>query len=157
MKSNRQMKRAFTLLEIMLVIVIILMLGAVVVRNISGQGDKARRQTTMILVKSVGQDLEMFKMDMGRFPTTEEGLKALYSKDSIQDEELAKKWDGPYHGEDKGETVETEFKIKDAWEHELHYASPGEHNTKTFDLYSDGPDGQEGNDDDIVNWTVETR
>ena len=157
MKSNRQMKRAFTLLEIMLVIVIILMLGAVVLKNISGQGDRARKQTTAIQLRSIGENLEMFKLDMGRFPTTEEGLKALYSADSIQDEELAKKWAGPYMGEDKGGDVETEFKIKDSWEHEFHYASPGEHNTKTYDLYSDGPDGQEGNEDDIVNWEVEEK
>ncbi|MFA5865240.1 MAG: type II secretion system major pseudopilin GspG [Phycisphaerae bacterium] len=151
----RSTGRAFTLLEVMLVIVIIAILAGVVVTNVMNQGEKAKKQATELKIKNIEQALDLFKLDIGRYPTTEEGLIALNAVDPIQDEDLAKKWAGPYAGADKGDSVKKEFKLQDTWNHDFHYKCPGEHNTKTFDLSSDGPDGQEGTDDDLVNWETE--
>ncbi len=150
-RSSRKTQRAFTLLEILLVIVILVTLMAVVLPNLGGSREKAKIGTTQVQMNSIENSLELFNNDVGRYPTTEEGLNALNSSDQIQDEDLVKKWHGPYLGKE----TEKEFELKDAWEHEFRYTCPGEHNTKTFDLASDGPDGQEGTDDDIVNWKKE--
>jgi general secretion pathway protein G len=146
----RQTKRAFTLLEIMLVIVIIIALAAVVVPNLGSRREQAKIGTTKIQLKSIEDAMEYFKTDVGRYPTSEEGLQALNSAEQIQDEELSKKWHGPYLGKET-----KQFSLKDAFDHDFHYTCPGEHNTKTFDLYSAGPDGQEGTEDDIGNWEKE--
>jgi len=150
MRQRRLVRRAFTLLEIMLVILIIVMLAGVVVVNISGAGDKAKIGTTKVARDSIAKGLEMFKMEVGRYPTPEEGLESLVSGDKIQDDTLQKKWKGPYI-ESKGQ----DDPLKDKWEREYKYTCPGEHNTKSFDLSSAGPDGQEGSDDDITNWKSE--
>jgi len=146
-RSSVRVMRAFTLLEIMLVMVIIITLAGVVVVNLGSRREQAKINTTKIQLKSIEDGLEYFNSDLGRYPTTDEGLQVLNTGDQLQDEELAKKWHGPYLGKET-----KDFSIKDAWEHDFKYVSPGEHNTKTFDLYSAGPDGQEGTEDDIVNW-----
>ncbi len=151
MMKRRTAKKGFTLLEVLLVIVILVTLAALVLPNFAGVGDKAKIDATKLQIKGLEDALEIFKTHIGRYPTTEEGLKALNDKDQIQDEELAKKWNGPYSG--KGETKE--FDVKDAWNHEFRYTSPGDHNTKSYDLYSAGPDGQENSEDDITNWVTE--
>jgi general secretion pathway protein G len=147
-EHQRVARRAFTLLEVLLVIVILVTLAAVVVPNLTGAKDQADKGTTQTQISGIESALDMFKMNIGRYPTTEEGLGALYDKDQIQDDDLVKKWNGPYLG--KGDSDEKS--LKDAWNHEFRYTCPGEHNTKSFDLSSDGPDGEEGTEDDIVNW-----
>jgi len=142
-------------LEIMLVIIIIIALAADVVPNLTGRKATADRGTTQIQMKSIEDALDNFKFEVGRYPTTEEGLNALTNSDAIQDEELVKKWNGPYIGRESEN--KKDFTLKDAWNHEFKYVSPGEHNTKSFDLYSAGPDGQEGTEDDIKNWDDEDR
>jgi general secretion pathway protein G len=144
-------RRAFTLLEVLLVIVILVTLAAVVVPNLTGSQDKAKKGTTQIQIKNIESALDMFKTDVGRYPTTEEGLKALYDKDQLQDEDLVKKWGGPYLGKEGTDDKD----LKDAWGHDFRYTSPGEHNTKSFDLYSDGQDAEEGTEDDVQNWKEE--
>jgi general secretion pathway protein G len=151
MSMKRSMRKGFTLLEVLLVIVILVTLAALVLPNFAGVGDKAKKDATALQIKGLEDSLEIFKNHIGRYPTTEEGLKALNDKEQIQDEELAKKWSGPYTG--KGES--TTFNVKDQWGHEFRYTCPGEHNTKSYDLYSAGPDGQEGTEDDIMNWEKE--
>jgi len=145
-------KRAFTLLEIMLVMVIIIALASVVVVNLGARRDKAKIDQTTIQLKSLEDGLDFFNSDIGRYPPPEEGLQALNTADQMQDEELTKKWHGPYMGKET-----KTFTVKDAWNHEFKYTCPGEHNTKSYDLYSAGPDGQEGTEDDIVNWEVESK
>jgi general secretion pathway protein G len=139
-------------LEVMLVIVILVILAGVVLTNYSGATDRAKIGATQVRLKSIEDALDLFKMDLGRYPTTEEGLQALVSSDQIQDEDLVKKWKGPYLGKE-GQPPE----LKDGWSRDYKYTSPGEHNTKSFDLYSAGPNGQEGDEDDIRNWKEETK
>jgi general secretion pathway protein G len=151
MSKKRSSRRGFTLLEVLLVIVILVTLAALVLPNFAGVGDKAKKDAAALQIKGLEDALEIFKNHIGRYPTTEEGLKALNDKDQIQDEDLVKKWSGPYAG--KGET--TDFDVKDPWNNEFRYTAPGTHNTKSFDLYSAGPDGQEETEDDIGNWAKE--
>ena len=147
-KYRRSMSREFNLLEVMLVIIILVTLAAVVVPNFMGTQDEAKIKTTQIQIKNIESALDLFKMSVGRYPTTEEGLKALYDADQLQDEDLIEKWGGPYLGKEGTDDED----LQDAWGHEFRYNCPGEHNTKSFDLYSDGPDGEEGTEDDVKNW-----
>lgn len=134
----------FTLLEVLLVIVILVALAALVLPNIAGRGEEANIGTTKIQMGTVKDALEFFKMKMGRYPTTDEGLESLFDKEAIDDEDLQEKWTLAFMTKKSG--------IKDAWGHQFHYVHPGENNEDGFDLYSDGPDGEEDTDDDIINW-----
>lgn len=136
-------RRAFTLLEVLMVVVIIGILAALVVPNFFGAQEGAKEDLTRALVDSgVNGTLDMYRMHMGRYPTTDEGLAALIEEPD--DEELAEKWRGPY--------LKEGAKLQDAWGNDLIYESPGQYNENTYDLSSPGKDAQEGTEDDITNW-----
>jgi general secretion pathway protein G len=136
-------RRAFTLLEVLMVVVIIGILAALVVPNLFGTLEGARIDTTKSTVESgFNGMLDLYKMHMGHYPTTDEGLAALVEQP--EDDELAEKWRGPY--------LKEGTKLEDAWGHEFNYESPGQYNENSYDLSSPGPNGQEGDDDDITNW-----
>lgn len=136
-------RRAFTLLEVLMVVVIIGILAALVVPNLFGTLEGARIDTTRSTVESgFAGALDLYKMHMGHYPTTDEGLAALLEKPD--DDELAEKWRGPY--------LKEGTKLEDAWGNEFIYESPGQYNENSYDLSSPGPNGQEGDDDDIGNW-----
>ena len=136
--------RAFTLLELLMVIVIIGLLAAFVAPQFFGTGEKAREDLTRHQVESgLMGALDMYRVHVGHYPTEEEGgLNALLQKPD--NEEVAKKWGGPY--------VKRPEDLKDAWGHELLYRSPGQYNEHGYDLSSPGLDAQEGTEDDITNW-----
>jgi len=90
--------------------------------------------------------LGMFEVDIGRYPTTAEGLDALLSKPS---DLSITNWRGPYL-EKAGDLKN----LKDPWGHEYIYRCPGAHNPDRYVLYSMGPDGKDGTPDDIGNWPV---
>lgn len=142
----QRQRKSFTLLEVLLVIVILVTLAALVLPNLPVRREQAKIGTTKIQIKSIEDALEYFKTDIGRYPTADEGLDALTEEDSI-DDEFSKKWHGPY--------LKKSGELKDPWGNEFHYVVPGEHNEKTFDLSSNGPDGEEGTEDDITNWIEE--
>lgn len=145
--NHSSVRSAFTLIEVLLVIALLVALGAMVLPKVMGSGDKAKIGLTQAQIDGLRTALDLFKLDVGRYPTTDEGLKALWEKDAISDDELAKKWD------EKGYVAKnTEF--KDSWSRELNYRCPGEHNEDGYDLWSNGPDGEEGTDDDVKNWTT---
>ena len=139
-KLNRDM-RGFTFLEIMFVVVIIGILAAIVGPNLVGKSEKARITTTKAQMNSIQTALQAFEMNVGRFPTTEEGLDALVKCPSDVSEDM---WDSPY----------LEEIPKDAWDNAFVYKYPGD-NAIYYDLYSYGPDGQEETEDDITNWKKE--
>lgn len=142
-RTVRTRRRAFTLLEVLMVIVIIGILAAVVVPNFFGAGEGAKEDLTRSVVQSgLNGALEMFRMNVGRYPTTEEGLRALV--EPPDDEEAAARWRGPY--------VKDPSTLKDAWGRDFIYESPGTYNEDGYDLSSPGRDGQPGTDDDITNW-----
>ncbi len=134
-------RRAFTLLEVMLVIVILGALAATVAVVLRGAQDKANNNITKLLINKVAAAIERYNLDMHHYPTDSDGgLRALIEQPSDADQ--AKKWGGPY--------VEAKD-LKDIWEHDLVYACPGQYNTNGFDLSSLGKDGSQS-DDDITNW-----
>lgn len=120
-------QRGFTLLEIMVVVIIIGLLAAIVAPNVIGQSDKARVEIARTNMAALGSALDMYKLDNGKYPTTEQGLQAL-----VEAPTDAKNWTEPYI---KQEPV-------DPWQNEYVYISPGLDGP--YDLYSLGADGQEG-------------
>ncbi len=137
-------RRAFTLLEVLMVVVIIGVLAALVVPNIFSAGKRAKIDLTQALIKSgINGALDMYKMRMGHYPTDDEGgLDALITPPD--DEELAKRWLEPF--------IKEGSELKDAWGSDLIYSSPGEYRENSYDLSSPGPNMIEGDDDDITNW-----
>ena len=133
----------FTFLEIMLVVVIIGILMSFVGPSLVGRTQKARIAAAKQQIVGIKTALKMFEMETGRFPSSEEGLKALVSKPSGLDET---EWGGPY--------IEDGVIPKDPWSEEYQYAFPGDHGTY-YDLWSSGPDKSSGSDEDITSWIVQ--
>ena len=129
----------FTLIEVMVVVVILGILAALIVPNVIGQGDKARAGTTVSTLATVSNSLDLYRLDNGKYPTTQEGLDALINKPAS-----APNWlQGGYI---KGGLP------TDRWSNDLQYIAPGS-NGRAYDLYSFGGDGKEGGSDldaDIV-------
>lgn len=135
-KINRPQK-GFTLIELMLVVIIIGALSAMVLPRLVGRSEQARTSATRADIKAnIATGLKLYELDNGAFPTTDEGLNALFSQSAS-----AGNWNGPY----------LESKPIDSWGREYQYKSPGAHRPQGYDLYSFGKDGKEGNDD-ITNW-----
>ncbi len=135
-------RRGFTLIELMLVVIILGILVAAVVPRLVGRSEQARRETAKSDIKgSLALALDMYELDNGQYPSTAQGLEALQNKPSLPP--VPANWNGSY------------LKKKaplDPWGHPYAYSSPGTHNSDDYDLYSMGPDGVEGGDDDIANW-----
>ena len=141
MNQKLKIEKGFTLVEILLVVVIITVLAAMVVPNLAGRGEDARKSAARADIEAnLSMALDMYELDNGRYPTTSQGLEALLSKPSSSP--TPKNWNGPY--------LETE--PLDPWKIEYAFKSPGANNTSSYDLYSFGPDGIENNKDDIKNW-----
>ncbi len=130
----------FTLIELLLVLVILSVLAAVVVPKFTRRSEQARITAARSDIANLEVALDAFEIDTGRFPSTQEGIEALVEEPTGMDE-----WRGPY--------------IKrgvpnDPWGTPYVYSYPGEHNREGYDLYSFGPDGQNGGGDDIDNWST---
>lgn len=146
MKSNtrrsRTGARAFTLLEVLMVVVIIGLLAAFVVPALWGTQEKQQIKLAQAAVDTgLSGALDMFRANVGRYPTSDEGLIALYEKPD--DEAIQKNW---------VQTISKLDHLKDPWGREWIYECPGEFNKNSYDLSSAGPDGQGGTDDDVKNW-----
>ncbi len=135
-------RAGFTLIEIMAVVVIMGMLMATLAIGITGQLDKARVNNAKTQITRIEQALEFYKLDNKRFPTADQGLDALLRKPSSPP--VPKDYNPA--GYIKPEA------LVDPWDEPFQYRIPGTHNPYTFDLWSYGPDGVEG-DDDIRNWS----
>lgn len=140
-------RKAFTLIEVLLVVAILVVLMGVGVVGYSKIKKGADIDTTRLLVGNTAEAVKLYYSSMNTYPTDDEGLQALITKPD--DEKLAEKWRGPYL--EKGIPV-------DAWSNELKYErleSTGDDTGPAFRVFSYGPDGQEGTDDDIS--SVETK
>ena len=129
----------FTLIELLSVLIILTTLAAIVVPKFARRSEQARVTAARTDISNLEVALDAFEIDTGRFPTTAEGLQALLAPPAN-----ALDWNGPY--------------IKrgiptDPWGSPYIYRYPGQYNTMGYDLSSLGPNGQEGGEDDIVNWT----
>jgi general secretion pathway protein G len=144
--SRRKSQRAFTLIEIMAVVIIMGLLMGIVGTAIFSQLDTARQNTTRAQLKQLESALAFYQMDNGRFPTTDQGLTALVAPPTVAPEPRNYRAGGYLQG----------GKVPlDAWGNPYQYEMPGSQNAQGFDLWSLGADGQPGGtgtDEDIVNW-----
>jgi general secretion pathway protein G len=139
-RSKSSIQRGFTLMELLVVLAILGLLMGLVGPTVLNQLSGAKVKTTGLQIKDMEQALEMYKLDVGRFPTTEQGLIALVEKPVS-----ASGWNGPYL---KAKNVPL-----DPWKNEYHYKYPGEH--AELDIYSYGQNnapGGDGEDTDVGNW-----
>jgi general secretion pathway protein G len=140
----RSRQRGFTLIEIMVVVIIIGLLAAVVVPQFFGHVDDARIAKAKQDIQAIETALTMYKLDNFRYPTSEQGLKALVEKPN----------DDTIHNWRPGGYLKRI--TKDPWGNDYQYASPGTHGGD-FDLYSMGADAQPGGENvnaDIGNWNL---
>ncbi len=143
-KVHRRTRRrgAFTLLEVLIVIVLIGVLAALVVPNLWGVAESRKVEIAKSMVNSgLNGTLNVFMGVMGRFPKE---LKELV--EAPDDEKDAKKWQG------SGPFIKSAEELRDPWGNEFTYRYPGEINAKGYDLISPGPDGNVGTDDDVTNF-----
>jgi general secretion pathway protein G len=143
-RPPRSRQRGFTLIEIMVVVIIIGLLAAVVVPQFLGRVDDARISKAKQDIQAIETALTMYKLDNFRYPTTEQGLRALVEKPN---DETVRNWRaGGY----------LKRVNKDPWGNDYQYANPGTHGGD-FDLYSLGADAQPGGENvnaDIGNWNL---
>jgi general secretion pathway protein G len=121
--------RGMTLIEILVVLVLIGVVLGIVGGNFIGKGEKAKADAAKIEIGQIAQTLDLYKLEIGRYPTTQEGLQALISAPPG-----VTNWNGPYW---KKSTVP-----KDPWGNEYKYASPAQ--TAPYEVISLGADGKEG-------------
>jgi len=133
-------QRGFTLIELLVVLVILGLLAGLVGPQVLRYTGSAKSDTARLQIEELGAGLDLFHLEVGRYPTTEEGLKALVERPTG-----VSVWNGPY--------LKKKNIPSDPWGIEYHYTSPGEQGV--YDLYSLGSDnleGGEGNDADVVSW-----
>jgi general secretion pathway protein G len=145
-KTNAKLERkdgrsglGFTLIELLLVLVILATLAAIVAPKFTKRSEQARITAARTQVAQFEVALDAFEIDVGRYPSTSEGLKALIEKPSD-----AEGWLQAYLKRDVP---------RDPWGNDYVYKQPGQYNEDGYDLYSLGPDRKQGGGDDIVNWT----
>ncbi|MDZ4828804.1 MAG: type II secretion system major pseudopilin GspG [Phycisphaerae bacterium] len=135
-------RRGFTILELLIVIGILIAIMGIVLYNVMGASEKADKKITVAQIKGFEGALDMFKADLKRWPSEEEGLAVLWNKDALANDDDKAKWGGPYMKEPKP---------KDGWGHPWVFRIPSQTSGLAFDIVSSGPDGLEGTEDDISN------
>jgi general secretion pathway protein G len=139
-RTRRLERGGFSLIEVMVVIVIIGLMAGLVAPRLFKRADEAKVKTTLAQIGHFKNTLGLYRLDVGRFPTTEQGLESLRKKPSG-----VENWNGPYLDEELP---------TDAWGRPFQYKSPGDEG-RDYDLISYGADGRaggEGIDADITSW-----
>ncbi len=138
-RENMRADHGFTLIELLIVMIIIGLLASLVGPRLFKHVGGAKQKTAKAQIELLGTALDSYRLDVGSYPTTEQGLDALREKPSGVDE-----WNGPYLPKDVP---------NDPWGNEYMYKQPGEHGE--YDLYSYGADeksGGEGENADVSSW-----
>lgn len=130
-----KLRRAFTLVEMLLVVTIIGILAALVIPKIVGRSEQARATAAHADISAIKTALDAFEVDNGFYPKSLQDLVVAPSN--------AKSWHGPY----------LDKLPVDPWGNNYVYYFPGKHNSSSYDLLSVGPDAKEGTEDDVGNWT----
>jgi general secretion pathway protein G len=141
LRASRRSDGAFTLLEILVVLAIIGLLVSLAVTNVGNLFGGAQKEIARTFVtQSLQAPLTVYKIHMGDYPTTAEGIQALITPPANKPE----RWRGPYLQDNKIPT--------DPWGEPYQYRYPGVKNKDRYDLWSKGPDKTDGTEDDIGNW-----
>jgi general secretion pathway protein G len=138
-KKNLRSSSGFTLIELIVVVVIIGLLAGLVLPQFIRQEEKAKLKAARAQIELLATALDTFRLDVGRYPTSEEGLQALRQKPGGLE-----RWDGPY--------LKKDIPL-DPWGKSYNYKSPGDHGP--YDIISYGADGVPGGDGDnrdITSW-----
>lgn len=130
-QAMRRAARGMTLIEILVVLVLIGIVTGILAGNFLGKGEKAKADAAKIEINQIGQTLDLYKLEVGKYPTSQEGLQALITAPSG-----VSNWNGPYW---KNGTIP-----KDPWGNEYKYTSPG--SKSPYEILSYGADGKEGGD-----------
>jgi len=126
--------RGFSLLELLVVLLLLGAFAGIFAPKIFGQAEKAKQKAAKLEIDQIGQALDLYKLEIGRYPTSQEGLGALMTAPSG-----VANWNGPY--------LKRNAVPKDPWSNEYRYVSPGDQN-RPYDIISLGSDGKEGGDGD---------
>ena len=138
-RNRRTPQSAFTLIELLLVLVILGILAAIVVPKFSGRTEQARITAAHSQIATFGTALDAYEVDTGSYPKGKNGLNSL-----VQQPGDVQNWRGPY--------LKNDIPL-DPWGHPYIYECPGRHNPSGYDVSSMGPDGRADNEDDITNWS----
>jgi general secretion pathway protein G len=134
----------FTLIEVLVVIVVIAVLATLVAPNVFQHVGSAKEATARSQIEMLGAALDAYRLDNGRYPTTDQGLDALWDRPTR--DPVPERWRGPYL---------RKAIPSDPWGNPYVYRSPGEQSRTGYDLLSHGADGRpggEGEDADITSW-----
>ena len=132
--------RGFTLIELLVVLAILGLLAGLVGPQLIKHLGESKAKAARLQIEELSSSLDMYRLDVGRYPTTDEGLNSL-----IEAPTMAKVWNGPYLKKKKVPV--------DPWNNPYHYVAPGQHGK--FDLWTLGADngeGGDGEDADVVSW-----
>jgi general secretion pathway protein G len=138
--TRRASSRGFTLMEMLIVLSIIaLLMGMVIfqITNMTAGSNGTKAKADLLAFKEM---LASYQLDNGSLPTTEQGLKVLWARPTV--EPIPTRW----HALLQEETL-------DPWGHHYQYRNPGKHNPDSYDVFSMGEDGQPDTADDIGNWS----
>lgn len=138
--ASTRASRGFTLVELLVVLAILGLLAGLVGPQVMNFLGSSKTQTAALQIEDLSATLDLYRIEVGRYPSTSEGLEAL-----VSDPGNAPNWNGPY--------LRRSQVPKDPWGNDYHYRSPGRHGP--FDIWSYGADGQEGGEgenQDIKSW-----
>ncbi|MEH6576286.1 MAG: type II secretion system major pseudopilin GspG [Amphritea sp.] len=138
--SRKRYLSGFTLLELLVVLVILGLLASLVGPQVLKQLGSSKTKTAALQIEEYSAALDLYRLEVGSYPSSNDGLDALISKPSA-----ARNWNGPY--------LKKKIIRKDPWGNDYYYTFPGEHSD--FDLYSlgaDNKDGGEGENTDVGSW-----
>ena len=128
--NSKEAAKGFSLLEIMVTITIMTMIMGAVGVGVMGYLDKSKIKQAKIDIGTISNALDLYKTEFGRYPDSDDGLSRLVEEKILKEKKVP----------------------LDPWGNEYVYIYPGSNNEDGFDLYSFGPDGKEGGNDDITNW-----
>ena len=131
--NAKEASKGFSLLEIMVTITIMTMIMGAVGVGVMGYLDKSKIKQAKIDIGTISNALDLYKTEFGRYPDSDDGLSRLVEEKILKEKKVP----------------------QDPWGNEYVYIYPGSNNEDGFDLYSFGPDGKEGGNDDITNWEDE--
>lgn len=141
-RHSRMASRGFTLIELLVVLLILGMIAGLAGPQIMNYLGQSKAKAAKLQIEEFGNTLDLFKIDVGRYPDSQEGLQALVQAPTGQG---ADRWHGPY--------LKKKNVPKDPWGNDYQYASPGRHGP--YDIVSLGADGREGGDGeskDVASW-----